>query len=198
MLQIFTIFLIFDFLYGMIALIIGAATGGDTFRDIICQDDDVNMFENNDPCIPNATFIWVAIISLLAGYSLHVSWLQHVAKACNVEVTYAVTLGHVDWLCDGHPIVVFCVRCLSLHIYCHMVWTRWSSSFAAANTRGARTCIQWIVAKNWSLLCQKSSIIGSRIMILFKYITWSPNQYYLFYTCVTNAKVNIVRCISFT
>ncbi|KAI7884390.1 hypothetical protein K492DRAFT_173995 [Lichtheimia hyalospora FSU 10163] len=80
LLQIFTIFLVFDFLYSVIALVIGAATSGDTFRDIICQDDDANIFENNDPCIPNATFIWIAIISLLVGYSLHLYFVYVVYR----------------------------------------------------------------------------------------------------------------------
>ncbi|KAJ8656049.1 hypothetical protein O0I10_008271 [Lichtheimia ornata] len=71
LLQIFTIFLIFDFLLNLAVLIIGVAMAEDIFKDIICPNEDVTTLDGNDQCIPNATFIWIAVISLLVGFSLH-------------------------------------------------------------------------------------------------------------------------------
>lgn len=47
----------------------------DIFKDIICPDENVNttMVDGNDQCIPSATFIWIGVISLLVGFTLHVS-----------------------------------------------------------------------------------------------------------------------------
>lgn len=84
LLQIFTIFLIFDLLCSLILLIAGVTIGGEGFEDIICQDDNVGAFGGNDQCVPKATFIWIAVITILVGYSLHLYFIYVVYRYTSI------------------------------------------------------------------------------------------------------------------